>query len=75
MADAVDTLAMIETIIEQFSDYSIIIGGDMNTKFKGNSPFNPLWIEVMTKFGLASCDNLFPSSTINYQHNSLGPKK
>ena len=75
MAATVDTLAMIETIIEQFSDYSIIIGGDMNTKFKGNSPFNPLWIEVMTKFGLASCDNLFPSSTINYQHNSLGPKK
>ena len=75
MADTVDTLAMIETIIEQFSDYSVIIGGDMNTEFKGNSPFDPLWTEVMTKFGLTSCDNSFPSSTITYQDNSLGHRK
>ena len=47
----------------------------MNTEFKGNSPFDPLWTEVMTKFGLTSCDNSFPSSTITYQHNSLGHRK
>ena len=75
MIDTIDTLAMIETILEQFADYFVIIGGDMNTEFKENSPFDPLWTEVMTKFELACCDNSFPSSTITYQHNSLGHRK
>ena len=75
MVDTVDTLSMIENIMEQFTDYFVIIGGDINSELKGNSPFDPLWEELMKKFELASCDNSFPSSTITYQHNSLGHKK
>ena len=29
----------------------------------------------MSKFGLASCDNSFPTTTITYHHDSLGHKK
>ena len=75
MAETIDTLGMIETIIEQFPNNSIIIGGDMNTEFKGHSPFDSLWSDVMTKFNLSSCDNSFPSTTTTYHHNSLGHKK
>ena len=75
MAETVDTLSMIETTIEQFPDHSIIIGGDMNTEFKGNSSFDPLWTDLMSKFGLTCCDSAFPSNTTTYHHNSLGHKK
>ena len=75
MAETVDALSMVETIIEQFPNHSIIIGGDMNTEFKGNSPFDVLWSDVLTRFQLTSCDSLFPASTTTYHHNSLGHKK
>ena len=75
MADTADTLAMIETTMEQFSDYFIIIGGDLNTELKGNSPFDPLWTELMTKFQLSSCDNSFPSTTTTWNDHFLVSKK
>ena len=75
MAETVDALSMLETVIEQFPNHSIIIGGDMNTELKGNSPFDPLWTEFMTKFQLSCCDTFLPSSTTTYRHHTLNQSK
>ena len=32
MAETVDALTMLETVIEQFPNHSIILGGDLNTE-------------------------------------------
>ena len=75
MTETVDALSMMETIIEQFPLHEVVIGGDINTEFKGKSPFDSKWNELMTKYQLASCDHLFPPDTATYHHQSLGHKK
>ena len=73
--ETADAISMIDTIIEHFPQHSIIIGGDMNTEFKGVSPFDTMWKDLMTKYRLASCDNYFPPDITTYHHQSLGHKK
>ena len=75
MADSLDAITMVETMIEQHPLHSIIIGGDMNCEFRGESPFDPLWEELQSRFQLTCCDNFLPAGSITYRHNSLNQKK
>ena len=75
MAETMDALTMLENIIEQFPSHSIIIGGDMNTELKGNSPFDPLWTEFLAKYQLTSCDSFLPPTTTTYRHHTLNQNK
>ena len=75
MADTIDAISMLESIIEEFQSHKIILGGDLNTELKGNSPFDPLWNDFTSRYGLAYCDSLFPTDSITYQHESLGQSK
>ena len=75
MSETLDAIAMMETIIEEHPNHDIIIGGDLNTELKGQSPFDPLWQDFMSKLSFASCDSLYPDSSFTYHHESLGQKK
>ena len=75
LAETVDTIAMIETIVEQNPQHKVIIGGDFNTELKGISPFDRHWQSLMNKNQLSSCDICFPPDSITYHHESLDQKK
>jgi hypothetical protein len=40
--ETIDTLSMIENILDDFPNHHVIIGGDLNTELDGSSPFDPL---------------------------------
>ena len=75
MTETVDAITMLESMIEAHPHHEIIIGGDLNCELKGNSPFDPLWANLKSKFGLESCDNFLPASSFTYCHNSLDQRK
>ena len=75
MAESVETISMLEEIISDFPLHQIIIGGDFNTEFKNDSPFDPLWHEFATKYDLVCCDDFVQNNNYTYIHNSLNHKK
>ena len=78
MIDTIDTITMVETMIEYHPLHSIIIGGDFNSELIGDSPFDSLWNDVIAKFDLVICDDFIPntsSNTYTYSHDSLGQRK
>ena len=75
VAETIDVISMIETIIEQHPNHSIIIGGDFNTELNNVSPFDSYWSELMKKFNLSSCDHLLPPNSFSYHHEALDHKK
>ena len=75
MADTIDAISMLESIIEEFPCHKIILGGDLNTELKGNSPFDPLWNEFTSRYKLSYCDSFFPPDSITYRHESLDQSK
>ena len=41
LTETVDALSMIELLIDDFPNHLVVIGGDLNTELKGESPFDP----------------------------------
>ena len=75
LAEASDALSMIEIIIENHPQHLVIIGGDLNTQLKGDSPFDSLWQDVSTRNQLAYCCDLFPSDGYTFRQEKLGQHK
>ena len=75
LAETQDALSMIDLLIENHPFHLIIIGGDLNTELKGESPFDTPWTDMMTRNALASCSSLFSSPGYTYHHETLGHKK
>ena len=75
LAETIDTLSMIELLIADHPGHLVIIGGDLNTELKGNSPFDALWQDVTTRKQLAYCIGLASAPDYTYHHASLGKKK
>ena len=78
MVDTIDTISMIETMIDSHPLHSIIIGGDFNSELKGDSPFDSFWNDLSAKFDLTSCDSFISntsSTTYTYSHDTLGQRK
>ena len=73
--DTLDAISMIEVLIENHPNHEIIIGGDLNTELRGNSPFDVYWSELMTKYSFTSCDSLFTGPDYTYRHDSLDQTK
>ena len=81
MAEASDTVSMLEEIISDHPLHKVIIGGDYNSELNGSSPFDPLWDEFMNKYDLICCDQFVNNNNNNnnknftYFHESLNQKK
>ena len=76
LLESIDAISMLEEMLCSHPQHDIVIGGDLNTELKGNSPFDPLWREFMSKHDLLCCDNLMSSPiTYTYSHDSLGQRK
>ena len=75
MAETVDAISMVETIIENHPRHKVIIGGDLNTELVGISPFDAHWNALLSKFQLSYCDNWFPSNSTTYRHKTLHQEK
>ena len=75
LAETMDAISMLESIIDEHPDHEIILGGDFNTEMKGESPFDVHWDRCMNKFGLTCCDNFYPRDSITYHHKTLDQKK
>ena len=75
MAETVDAISMLESIIDEYPDHEIILGGDLNTELKGDSPFDAHWDQFANKYKLISCDGFYPSNSFTYHHKTLNQKK
>ena len=75
VSETIDAISMMETMIAEYPNHSVIIGGDLNTEMKGDSPLDPYWDSFLEKFQLTSCDSLFPADSFTYHHESLNQKK
>ena len=76
MTETTDAISMVETIIDSHPLHSIIIGGDLNTELKGDSPFDPLWHDLTVKYNLSCCDQFISGNdNYTYKHESLGHRK
>ena len=62
MAEAIETISMMEEIINDHPRHKINLGGDFNTELKGNSPFDILWQELSVRHNLVCCDYLLNGS-------------
>ena len=58
MAEATETISMLEEILNDHPGHKIVLGGDFNTELKGNSPFDILWQELNERHNLICCDYL-----------------
>ena len=75
MNDTIDAISMIELLIEDHPHHEIVIGGDLNTELKGESPFDPLWSDLLTKYSFAYCDSFISAPRYTYRHDTLDQKK
>ena len=75
MAETVDAISMVETIIENHPRHKFILGGDLNTELVGASPFDAHWNDLLSKFQLTYCDSRFPSNSTTYRHKTLNQEK
>ena len=75
ISETIDAISMIESIIVDHPHHSVVIGGDLNTELKNESPFDPYWNALMTNHNLSGCANLFTGPTYTYHHQSLDQKK
>ena len=73
--ETADAFSMLETILENHPNHKVILGGDLNTEMKGESPFDIHWNDFMSKFKLSCCDSRFPANSITYQHKTLDQAK
>ena len=71
MLETMDAISMVETIIDAHPLHSIIIGGDLNTELKGDSPFDPLWHDLTVKYNLSCCDQFISVMIITHTNTSL----
>ena len=75
MTEATDAISMVELLIEGHPNHQVIIGGDLNTELKGSSPFDPLWLELISKYQLAYCSDQFNGPGYTYRHDTLNQTK
>ena len=72
LAETADAISMIEVIIESHPNHLIIIGGDLNTPLRGDSPYDALWNNVASQNQLSYRSNLFSSPGYRYRQDKLG---
>ena len=75
VAETIDAIAMLDTVLEQHPNHLIVIGGDFNSELKGDSPFDTYWRDFIGKNQLAYCSPEFPNDSFTYHHKSLNQKK
>ena len=75
MNETVDAITMIDLLIENHPDHQIVIGGDLNTELKGESPFDPFWRDLMNQNRFTCCDRFVASPLYTYRHDSLQQTK
>ena len=71
MTETYDAVSMVELLIEDHPNHSIVIGVDLNTELKDESPFDPLWNQVITRNLLTYCDSFVSSPKYTYRHDTL----
>ena len=78
LSETINTIAMVEEIMSDHPLHNFVLGGDFNTEFLGNSPFDELWRDCITKSNLICCDNMTNGDTddkYTYIHDTLGQTK
>ena len=78
IAETTETISMLEEVLSDHPLHKVFIGGDFNTELKGNSPFDALWTNFISKYDLVCCDSFINNNNNNnytYIHDSLNQKK
>ena len=68
ITQTIETIAFIESIVEDHPQHSFVLGGDLNTELRGVSPFDPHWNNFSTKNKFAYCRDLFGAPGFTYHH-------
>ena len=67
-----DIMSGVGLILDQYSDYPIIVAGDLNCDLVTNNSGGQILNEFMNDYNLSCCDDLFDSVTkYTYKHASL----
>ena len=74
LAETNETFTMLEEILTDHPRHQIILGGDFNTKFNVNSPFEILWRDFLVNHDLVLCDQ-FVNNIYTYSYDSLNHRK
>ena len=69
LAETIETLSMLEEILSDHPNHRLVLGGDFNTEFSGNSEFDSLWRNFNKKHNLVCCDQ-FVNNNNNYNNNN-----
>ena len=80
LAETTETISMLDEIVSEHPLHKIVLGGDFNTEFKNNSPFDAPWLVFMKKHKLVLCDQFINNNNNNntnytYIHDSLNQRK
>ena len=75
MVEAMDAISLIDLLVDEYPDHQVIIGGDLNTELKGESPFDSLWLELIEKNGFTFCDQITSGPQYTYRHDTLNQTK
>ena len=68
--ETVETIAMLEEIVNDPPRHKFVIGGDFNTEFSGNSPYDALWRNFSQKYNLVCCDEFINPSVSSAPNNN-----
>ena len=74
-SEALETISMIDSIIDDHPHHLFVIGGDLNCQLNGESPFDDLWDDLSSKRNFAYCSQRFGAPGYTYCHESLGQRK
>ena len=74
LAETLDTISMVELIINDYPQHQIVLGGDLNCELTGDSPFDSIWSDFVAKNKFAYC-NISSPPGYTYHHAKLGHKK
>ena len=77
LSETMETISMLEEIIADHPLHDFVVGGDYNTEFCDDSPFDELWRECLSKNNLVCCDSLISNNNNNYtyHHQTLNHSK
>ena len=74
IAEYIDAVSMIETIISDHPNHLFVLGGDLNCELTGDSPFDDIWKDFVLNNQFAYC-SISSSPGFTYHHAKLGHKK
>ena len=71
ISETIDAISMLEEVIADHPLHMFVVGGDFNTEFVNDSPFDNLWRGCIAKTNLVCCDQYINNNNNNNNNNNF----